>query len=150
MRNDIIFFAAVVAIALISLAFLSYHESVRYVEISAQNTTKVVSVEIAGDPISYERGLMGRKTLDKDSGMLFVFNDELKRAFWMKNTLISLDIIFVSSNYTIVDMKEKFMPCESDPCPVYSSAAPAKFVIEVNAGFVEEHGIETGNKIKIR
>jgi len=66
MRNDIIFFAAIVAIALISLAFLSYHESVRYVEISAQNTTKVVSVEIAGDPISYERGLMGRKTLDKD------------------------------------------------------------------------------------
>ncbi|MBI3190641.1 DUF192 domain-containing protein [archaeon] len=149
-KNDTLLTAAILVIAVLFLVYTSLHyEGARYVEIDAINTTKIVLVEIANDPISYERGLMGRENLDKDSGMLFIFDDEIYRSFWMKNTLIPLDIIFVSSNYTIVDMKENFMPCDSDPCQTYSSKNPAKFVIEVNAGYVKDHEIEIGDNVKI-
>ena len=109
-----------------------------------------VKVEIARTRREISRGLMFRESLSEDQGMLFVFDNEQPLGFWMKNTLIALDIIFISEDLEIVSAQTRAPPCEEDPCPVYRSAKPAKFVVEVNAGFVEKHGISQGNRVEIK
>ena len=91
---------------------------------------------------------MYRTELAADSGMLFVFSEEKQRVFWMKNTKISLDILFADSAGTIVDIKENFESCVVSDCEKYYSK-PAFYALEVNAGFVEEQGIVVGDSITI-
>ncbi len=103
-----------------------------------------VSVEIADSPEEWGRGLMFRESLD--GGMLFVFPDEKERVFWMKNTKIPLDIIFISSDMRVVSIVTA-VPCTEDPCSTYPSKVPAKYVVEVNAGFADKNGITEGTII---
>jgi uncharacterized membrane protein (UPF0127 family) len=92
------------------------------------------------------RGLMYRRSLGKDSGMLFIFQREEPQSFWMKNTLIPLDMIFISRNLVIVDITT-MQPCITNPCPDYTSRQPAQYVLEVNAGFCRNHHIIIGDKV---
>ena len=107
-----------------------------------------VSVEIADNPYSWSKGLMFRKSLSADSGMLFVFPDEKPRAFWMKNTLIPLDMIFISADKRIVSIQKNAVPCKTFVCPSYVSEGKAMYVLEVNAGFVDAHAISAGDQVE--
>lgn len=107
-----------------------------------------VPVEIADSSAEQAIGLMYRTSLDANSGMLFVFPDASQRIFWMKNTKIPLDILFFDENGTLADVKENFQPCTADPCELYYSK-PALSVLEVNRGFVVEHGIVAGDTISV-
>ena len=91
---------------------------------------------------------MFREKLNENDGMLFVFDDESYLAFWMKNTLIPLDIIFIDENYGIVDIKNA-VPCKEDPCALYKSLKPAKYVLEVNTNFTAKNKIKVGDKVII-
>jgi len=104
-----------------------------------------VTVEIADEPAEYEQGLMYRKYLAENHGMLFVFDEKKPLTFWMKNTLIPLDIIFIAGN-KMIDIKQDFQPCKQEPCETYTSL-PADKVIEVNAGFVEKNNVTIGTKV---
>jgi YVTN family beta-propeller protein len=106
-----------------------------------------VFVEVPDDGEEHMRGLMFRQHLAWNAGMLFAFNSEESRAFWMKNTLIPLDMIFVDDNSEIVDIIENVPPCEQDPCPVYPSEEPARYVLEVNAGFVQQNAVQVGDRL---
>ena len=108
-----------------------------------------VSAEIADEPDEWARGLMLRSSLAEGAGMLFVFNDERVRSFWMKNTLIPLDMMFISDALTVVHIVEGAVPCEADPCPLFSSNLPARYALEVNAGFVQVHDIRVGAEVTI-
>jgi len=101
-------------------------------------------VEIADEPREWQTGLMFVENLPKNEGMLFIFNDSAPRTFWMKNTLIPLDMIFIDENFVVVDVKENVPPCESDPCQTYPSEKSPKFVLELNAGSVKENNISVG------
>ncbi|MBI4018468.1 MAG: DUF192 domain-containing protein, partial [Candidatus Aenigmarchaeota archaeon] len=79
---------------------------------------------------------------------IFIYGSDEPRSFWMKNTLIPLDLIFADSRGIVVDMKENFKPCEDFGCPRYVSR-PAKYVLEVNAGFAKKHGIRAGDTMKV-
>ena len=116
------------------------------VNISAASGQKIVSVEVADSPEAWQTGLMNRVSLPENSGMLFVFPGEQPRSFWMKNTLIPLDMLFISANLSIIDIAT-MQPCKADPCPSYRSKAPAMYVLEVNAGYAEKNNILVGNKI---
>jgi uncharacterized membrane protein (UPF0127 family) len=105
-----------------------------------------VKVEVVTDPADQVRGLMYRRSLGKESGMLFIFRREEPQSFWMKNTLIPLDMIFVSADLVIVDITT-MQPCTTDPCPSYTSRQPAKYVVEVNADYCRSHNIVIGDKI---
>ncbi|HTX86865.1 MAG TPA: DUF192 domain-containing protein [Candidatus Nanoarchaeia archaeon] len=109
----------------------------------------IIHAEAAITPAQLTRGLMFRQSMPADSGMLFIFPQESIRSFWMKNTLIPLDMIFISADDKIVDIKSNFQPCTADPCPVYQSAAPAKYVLEVKAGIIRKKGIAIGDKLTI-
>lgn len=107
-----------------------------------------VDVEIADDDEERVQGLMFRKNLNRDSGMLFVFENEGYQTFWMKNTLIPLDMIFIDKGFEIVDIKNA-VPCEEEPCKLYKSSKPAKYVLEVNSGFAIKNNVKIGDKITL-
>ena len=112
---------------------------------NGEKTIKV-NVEIADDNSERMQGLMFRKDLDENSGMLFVFDNDGYYPFWMKNTLIPLDIIFIGKDMEIVDIKNA-QPCNEYPCTSYKSSKPAKYVLEVNYGFAAKNNIKVGNKV---
>lgn len=94
------------------------------------------------------QGLMFREYLPSDEGMLFVFNDEQEYAFWMKNTLIPLDIIWINSLREVVYI-ESAVPCVEDPCTIYAPNASALFVLEINRGLASSNNIVLGSVASI-
>lgn len=106
-----------------------------------------ITIEVADTPDKKMRGLMYRGSLPEDRGMLFVFEDQRMQGFWMKNTLISLDLIFISEDMTITTIFEAD-PCEEDPCQTYD--AIAKYVLEVNKGYSKTHDINVGDKVVLK
>ena len=108
----------------------------------------IINVQIADDNEERVQGLMFIEKLDENEGMLFIFEKEDYQAFWMKNTLIPLDIIFINDELQIVDIKNA-VPCKQDPCDIYTSKQPAKYVLELNKGFAMKNSINEGDKITI-
>lgn len=107
------------------------------------------SVEISETQAQIEYGLMNRNHLDTDKGMLFVFETEGDYPFWMKNTLIPLDIIWINSNQSIVYIKKNAQPCTSGYCPSIDPGKNAKYVLEINGGLSDKYGIKVGDKANI-
>jgi len=104
-----------------------------------------IAIEIADTPETQMKGLMGRSALDNGSGMLFVFEHIELQKFWMKNTPVPLDIIFVGGDGCIVNIVESTTPMSNQS---YRSAGPIKFVIEVRAGFVKRFQLDTDTCIQ--
>ena len=109
----------------------------------------IIRTEVAANQKQRERGLMYRQTLDSDQSMLFVFEEQATISVWMKHTLIPLDILFINQSGQIVSMLKSLSPCKQTNCPVYQSAQPASFMLEVNAGFIEQHRIQVGQQLKL-
>ncbi|MGH8214247.1 MAG: DUF192 domain-containing protein [Rhodanobacteraceae bacterium] len=105
------------------------------------------TVEIADTPPARAHGLMDRTEMPADHGMLFIFPDSEPRTFWMKDTLIPLDILFFDEAQRLVSVQEDVPQCRSDPCPVYPSIAPARYVLELNAGVAAKLGVRRGDVI---
>tara|TARA_A100001015_G_C14753034_1_gene618369 strand:+ start:295 stop:690 length:396 start_codon:yes stop_codon:yes gene_type:complete len=91
-------------------------------------------VELANTDKLRRKGLMYRLKLPRDHGMLFQFENEKKHTFWMKNTWIPLDIIWINKEMRIVDIKSNVQTCYIDPCPTYTPKEKALYVLEINAG----------------
>ncbi len=107
-----------------------------------------VLAEIATTPEQMQKGMMFRTSLPSERGMLFVFSEERELSFWMKNTFIPLDIIFLGAQGEFVS-SATMQPCRKDPCPGYTSEGPAQYALEVQAGFVNEHSIGRGWRIAV-
>ena len=105
------------------------------------------TVEIADTHEKQLRGLMYRKSIPDDYGMLFVYNDEQIRGFWMKNTLVHLDLIFLDKNKQVVDIILNIPPCEADPCETYASDNKAQYVIELRGNRAKELNIKVGDTV---
>jgi len=120
-------------------------ESTPLAIISTTGERSEVEVEIADDEAEQRRGLMERTELGENAGMLFVFDRDEPRSFWMRNTLIPLSIAYIASDGRIVDIQE-MQPLDETSHP---SAAPAQYALEVNQGFFAERGIEVGNEVEI-
>ncbi|HEX7768555.1 MAG TPA: DUF192 domain-containing protein [Dokdonella sp.] len=107
------------------------------------------SIEIAEDDASRSQGLMHRTEMANDHGMLFIFQDDAPRAFWMKNTKIALDMLFFDAERRLVSVQRDVPPCLADPCRGYSSGAPARYVLELNAGQATKLGLHPGDELTI-
>jgi len=103
-------------------------------------------VEVADTPEKQERGLMFRQSMPDNEGMLFVFKESHEMSFWMRNTLIPLDIAFVGADSIILNIHQA-KPL--DDSINYRSAGAAKYVIETNQGWFARHGIRPGDKVTL-
>jgi len=108
-----------------------------------------VRAEVVDTPPAMERGLMFRESLPQNEGMLFVFERTGVYPFWMKNTLIPLDIVWLDEDWRIVSIAASVPPCRADPCPSYPPSGPARYVVEVNGGFTRTHGIARGDRVVV-
>lgn len=103
-----------------------------------------IDIEVADTEYERQLGLMNRKEMNENQGMLFIFPDEQFRSFWMLNTLISLDMLFVNRERQIVTIHKNTTPLSQQS---YPSTAPAVYVVEVIGGFTDKHNIKVGDKI---
>jgi uncharacterized membrane protein (UPF0127 family) len=107
---------------------------------------KCFEAEIADTFQVQMQGLMFRKDLPDNAGMLFVFTNEDKYGFWMKNTYIPLDIIWMNGNKEIVFIKENAQPCEEENCPIIYPDKEAMYVLELKAGSAGSIGLKIGDR----
>jgi len=104
-----------------------------------------VQVELADTEAKRERGLMFRKELPEGRGMLFLFDEEGEHSFWMKDTLIPLDLIFVDSSGRVTGIVARARPLTLEP----RSGGPSRMVLEVPGGWAEAHGVRTGDRMTV-
>lgn len=149
------YFVAVLAVIFAATGYLLWGKS--FLSASAQNVhaekiliktaddkSHAFHVELALTPAQQAYGLMNRKSMPKDYGMLFVFQTDAHRSFWMKNTLIPLDMIFIKNDGTIGHIHENAIP--HDLTPVLSQGK-ARAVLEINGGVSSKLGIKPGDKV---
>ena len=106
-------------------------------------------VEIADNDEERARGLMFRDAMERGHGMLFVHEREEPQAYWMKNTRIPLDILYFDDDRRLVSQQRDVPPCSlGDNCPPYPSNAPARYVLELNAGEAARIGLEDGAELR--
>lgn len=111
---------------------------------------KCVTVEVVQKEEELHHGLQFRKSLDPDGGMLFIFKKSGPYAFWMKDTLIPLDMIWMDDTRKIVHVEHNVPPCAADPCPQYPPGHEALSVLEINAGYANELGLKIGDIAEFR
>lgn len=109
---------------------------------------KSVTAELAVTDEERQRGLMFREKLLPDQGMLFVFEEEGLYSFWMKNTLISLDMLWINKDRRIVHIARNVPPCKEDPCPSYSPERPGFYVLELGAGAADRLGLKLFDRLE--
>ena len=105
------------------------------------------TVEIASTPDSRATGLMYRKQLADDRGMLFVFQENGLYPFWMKNTIIPLDMVWLGAKLNVVHIAENVQPCTADPCQVINPGVEARYVLELNAGTASRLGLKNRDSL---
>jgi uncharacterized membrane protein (UPF0127 family) len=116
-----------------------------YVELQGHRYT----VEIAATDAQRAQGLMFRDALAPGHGMLFIHDAEEPQAYWMKNTRIPLDILFFDGRRRLVTQQRDVPPCSlGDACPAYPSSAPARYVLELNAGEAARIGLQDGAELR--
>jgi len=112
---------------------------------TSDSTKVALNIEIADTDFDIQTGLMYRNSMKNNQGMLFVFDDEIERFFYMKNTKFPLDLIYISANRNIVSFQKDATPFDESSLP---SNEAAKYVLEVNAGLVDTWGVVVGDSIK--
>jgi uncharacterized membrane protein (UPF0127 family) len=103
-----------------------------------------IDIEIADTDFDRQLGLMMRKSMEENQGMLFIFPAEEIQSFWMRNTFIPLDMLFINTDKKIITIRKNTQPLSDNN---YTSTAPAQYVLEVNAGFTDKYNIREGDKI---
>ncbi len=105
--------------------------------------------EIADTPDRWQRGYMGRPEVGEREGMIFVFPYPEIHPFWMKNTLVPLDILWLDERLSIVHLEVRVPPCKADPCPSYGPARKVRYVLELRGGTAAIRGLRVGDPIAI-
>ena len=133
------------ALALTQVPLLAGTVERRFVPLYIHDTRFVA--EIAETMDQQVRGLMFRRSIPRNYGMLFIYSEEEIRGFWMKNTWIRLDLIFLNRNRQVVDMFASVPPCTADPCPSYVSKVPAQYVLEIRGDLSRELKLKVGDTL---
>jgi uncharacterized protein len=113
----------------------------------ADGPAVTVRLEVAADPVTRARGLMGRRRVPAGTGMVFLYPTDVAESFWMKNTLVPLSIAYVAGDGRVVSVAE-MTPCRADPCPSYAPAGPYRYAVELAAGAFRAAGVGPGSRIR--
>ncbi len=107
----------------------------------------IIRAQVADTPEKSALGLMFRKSLPADQGMIFVFKEAGFHSFWMKNCEIPLDMIWINDRKQVVHLERSAPPCKEDPCPSYVPAQKGRYVLELQAGTIERKKIALGQTL---
>lgn len=142
---------AVLGVALVALAYFLWHAGNAAAPVEARRTVEIAGatlhVDVADTESLQERGLSGRSGLAPDEGMLFVFETDGEYSFWMKEMLFPIDIVWISSDGEVVFVSKNVSPV-SYPASMKPDT-PARYVLELPAGFADAHGVEKGTKVRL-
>ncbi len=156
-RNIIIIF--VVLAAIVSSYFLFFKKNfsnepkwvkegeVTFLNKDSKQLLAKIEVEVAANPTERMQGLMFRSEMDENKGMLFIFDTMEMQSFWMKNTIMPLDIMFIDDKGIINTIHRNTVPYSEKSLP---SKGKSQFVVEVNAGFTQKHNINEGDLIEYK
>ncbi|PSG98939.1 MAG: hypothetical protein BRC29_02305 [Nanohaloarchaea archaeon SW_7_43_1] len=135
--------------ALLSYGLFQQPSTATFVDDSGEELA-TISYETAVSDTEKREGLMLREELDENHGMIFVYDKSEKRSFWMKNTLIPLDIVFLDSEKRIINIEKAYPEPDAADSELrrYQSDAPAQYVIEVNQNYTDRNNIESGDTVK--
>jgi hypothetical protein len=134
------------AFVFIVFAYIIFKSKTTIKRVTINNTP--IEAEVADTTLKRIKGLMFRESLEKEKGMLFLFDDDGYHGIWMMNMKFPIDIIWIDSDHKIVDIVKNAQPCKV-LCPSYKPKEKARYVIEVNAGFTDRHSIKIVDKVKI-
>jgi uncharacterized membrane protein (UPF0127 family) len=143
MKFEIIILSGIIIVFFIILYFK--RSPTKYTTVEIKDTK--IRAEVADTLTKRTIGLMSKKTLPENEGMLFIFDDEGLHSFWMMNMSFPIDIIWVNREKKVVDITKNAQPCKLN-CSVYRPKEKVIYVLEVNAKFAEEHGVTTGSSVK--
>lgn len=136
-------------VLLASCAAIAGHQAgalpVETIRIDTSSGPKEFKVEVAADAASQEQGLMYRRDLAPDCGMLFDFHQEARVSFWMKNTPLPLDMVFIRADGTVSSVEPNAVPFSTESIP---SAEPVRAVLEINGGRAHDLGIKPGDRVR--
>ncbi|MDV3467648.1 DUF192 domain-containing protein [Stenotrophomonas sp. C3(2023)] len=136
---------ALLVLPLLALAGCASDPARHWVELDGNR----YKVELAQDDATRARGLMFRDSMPADHGMLFIHDRQEMQAYWMKNTRLALDILYFDDARRLVSQQRDVPPCSAgDRCPPYPSSAPARYVLELNAGQAEKINLKDGTELK--
>jgi len=155
-RNIIII--SILIIALVAIYFLFFRKKstgpqfvkegeVTFLKKDSMQFVKKIDVEVAKTPPRRSQGLMYRSSMDEDNGMLFIFDRPDKESFWMKNTIITLDIMFIDSVGVIDTIYRKTTPFSEHSLP---ARRKVQFVVEVNGGWADKNGVKESDLIEFK
>lgn len=125
----------------------SYEGDLVFVEANNSDTLAYITIEVADDDEQRAQGLMYRSIIPDTTGMLFIFDEAQSRSFWMKNTKVPLDILYINDDKEIFMIYKSVMPYSEQSIP---SEGAARYVVEVAGGYTTRHQIEEGDKISFR
>ena len=145
MKKEELIFVGILLVALVTLVL--YGNVNRSENATACFGESCFSVELAQSLDERGRGLMFRESLDENSGMLFVFPESGKHTFWMKNTLIPLDMIWIDENKRVTHIESNVPPCMADPCQTYTPSSDSLYVLEINSGLAEKNRIINNSEL---
>lgn len=109
----------------------------------------IVSAELANDPEERRVGLMFRESLAEDGGMLLAFPEDGPAGIWMKNCLVSLDLVWLDRDGVVLAVEENAPPCRAEPCAIYQPDVSARYVLELSAGRAGREGLRPGSRLQI-
>ncbi|MBA3985142.1 MAG: DUF192 domain-containing protein [Flavobacteriales bacterium] len=130
-------------VTLAEISFIKQAE-LQLIKSSNDSILKTLDIEIADDEYKTQTGLMYRQSMEENQGMLFIFPDAQVRSFYMKNTEIPLDIIYIDKNKKIVSFQKNARPYDATSLP---SGVPAQYVLEINAGLSDRWNLQVGDRI---
>lgn len=136
-----------IAVAIVATAMLVVSTADMPRKLIVSLGSEEITAVVADTKELREKGLIGRKNLKANEGMLFAFTEPGLHGFWMKDMQLPIDIIWFDENYQIVDVWERALPASYPK--VFTPHTPAQFVLEVQAGYFEDHHLKTGNILKI-
>ncbi len=142
MKFEIIILSGIIIVLFIILYFKK--SPTKYTTVKIKDVK--IRAEIADTLMKRTKGLMFRKTLSENEGMLFVFGNEDYHSFWMMNMSFPIDIIFVDKEKKVVDIVKNAQPCKL--CSSYRPKEKSMYVLEVNANFTEEHNVKIGSSLE--
>ena len=152
---NIYYFLAILVVMMAIWSIYTYIKKLPQTPTEMRKTTIIINrhsfeVEIAENDANRQKGLMERAKLEKNQGMLFIFEKNGIYPFWMKNTLIPLDIIWISADKKITYIHKNAVPCQNTVVALCKTIIPtntAKYVLEINGGLSEELQIKTGDEV---